>query len=132
MLREVVKRFQFSKLLDATSMKNKELRTTRLSDCAIGVLYCKTIPLCLGAGLASWAGSYALGIGLAIGAAGSDGDRDKQLSNIMFVHNVVKWGGLLSFGSLAVFCGVRGFRHFSRGYKCHKELIARVDKVSDI
>ena len=124
----LLRRFQFNKLSDMTSMKNEELRSMRLWDCVKGAVYWKMVPICVKGGVSSYIGSYLLGFGLAIGAAGASGDPNDHMRNITIVHNIVKWGGILAFGGLTVFCGVRGSRHFSRAYKCHKEINARFDK----
>jgi len=116
-------------------MKNKDLRITRCTDGVLGILYWKKIPWFVSGGFGIFASSSIAAGGLGLGIAISDGkekEKENIIRNVLTVSTIIGVGGAISCLCLAMLCGVRGFRHFSRGIKCHKELMARIDKNTDI
>ena len=127
MLRRIISRLQTIPL-NVNSMTNEELRSGRFRNSFKGYLCYSAISLCAGAGSLTYFGSYIIGFGLALGAAGSDLPQEQTMRTVNIVHNGMKYGGILLFSGLAVFSGVKAFRYFQRARLCHVELNNRFDR----
>lgn len=129
MFRRIINRFQ-SIPLNVTSMNNEELRSGRMRNSIKGYLCYTAVPACFTGGVLTYFASYVIGFGLALGAAGSDLPEKDSMRIVNVVHNGMKFGGILIFGSLAIFSGVKAFRFFQQARLCHRELNTRFDKLT--